>query len=487
MRKGLIYNLISNIIFFVSGYVLHFFLGSSMSPAEYGIVGSIITVLDFEYMFLSNGARQSAAREISMRHYEVNDLILKTFAFQGILIAFFFGVNFFGAPIFGHVLNDDSLTFYFRVAAFLVPANGIYVMLLGINDGSQRFGTSALLGSIYPIAKLSAIPLILFIFHDSSVLGVEIGFLFALLSTTMIGALILIHHRKTPNVAVSAERISFIAVAKHTLSFSFFFIIVSLVLSIDTLIVKALLEPASYAGFYTGAVNFGKLSYSLMSAFATIILPVVSQHLGEKDTSGALQKIQENLLLAVAFILPITLTISATSVPLLSAFYKPEYAVASPALSMLSVSNFFMGLIVLFNMVLSAYEGTHFSDALSIISLIIVIPAFVIAVKTGGITAISATSMICTGIGTVVSYWRIRTHIGQIIIQRTIYALGVNAAYFACVAAFSHLVPANLMVLALTYISAYTGYIGVLFLCRIITVPTLRTQQTIGHDTNDRH
>lgn len=472
MRKGLLYNLISNVIFFASGYALHFFLGSSMSPAEYGIVGSIITVLDFEYMFLSNGARQSAAREISSKRYDIKDLILKTFAFQAILIGFFFCVNFFGAPVFGHALNDDSLTFYFRVAAFLVPANGIYVMLLGINDGLQRFGTSALLGGIYPIAKLSAIPLIIFVFRDNPVLGVEIGFLLALLSTTGVGAVLLLTQRR-PQIDQNhvTETIPFRVVAKHTLSFSFFFIIVSLVLSVDTLIVKATIAPASYAGFYTGAVNFGKLSYSLMSAFATIILPVVSQRIGEKDMSGALSKIQENLLLAVAFILPITLAISATSAPLLSAFYKPEYAAAAPALSMLSLSNFFMGLIVLFNMVLSAYENTHFSDALSIISLIIVVPAFIIAAKTGGITALAATSMVCTFTGAAVSYWRILTKIGQVILPKTVYAFALNIVYCLVNVIIARLIPANLIVLALVYVISYAGYVAMLLLCKIIHIP----------------
>ena len=144
MRRGLVLNLISNVMFFVSGYVLHYFLGNSMPPAAYGVVGTIITVLDFEYMFVSNGARQSLASQISRHKYDIADVIGKTIAFQLLVIAVFFCINFFGAPLFGIVLNDASLDFYFRVAAFLVIANGLQVILLGINDGLQRFGTSAL-------------------------------------------------------------------------------------------------------------------------------------------------------------------------------------------------------------------------------------------------------------------------------------------------------------------------------------------------------
>ena len=300
MRRGLIYSLSSNVIFFVSGYVLHFFLGNTMSAINYGVVGTIITVLDFEYMFLSNGARQSLSKEISMKRYSTLSVIAKTIAFQLIVIAFFFVINFFGAPIFGYVLNDSSLDFYFRVAAFLVPANGFFVILLGINDGLRQFGISALLGVIYPIAKLSAVPLVVFPFRDKPVVGVEIGFLLALLVSIVIGIIMLVATKGRIKTK-SAGPIAFSTVAKNTLSFSFFFIVVSLVLSVDTLVVKSVVRPARMAGYYTGAVNFGKIAYYLMSAFVTVILPVVSHLVGEGKKDKAVTKAREITIVSLAF------------------------------------------------------------------------------------------------------------------------------------------------------------------------------------------
>ena len=72
MRRGLMLNLISNVMFFISGYALHYFLGNSMLPTAYGVVGTILTVLDFEYMFVSNGARQSLAGMISCNQYDID-------------------------------------------------------------------------------------------------------------------------------------------------------------------------------------------------------------------------------------------------------------------------------------------------------------------------------------------------------------------------------------------------------------------------------
>ena len=485
MRRGLVLNLISNIVFFVSGYALHFFLGNTMPPAAYGVVGTIVTVLDFEYMFISNGARQSVASEISRRRYDFRDVVGKTLAFQLIVVAFFFCVNFLGAPLFGIVLNDASLDRYFRVAAFLVVVNGLQTVLLGVNDGLQRFGTSALLSTFYPIAKLGVIPLIILVFRDDPVIGVEIGFLLAVVVTILFGCALLFARRgelreqrtlqaldggrRTP------EHIPFRYVATHTLSFSFFFIMVSLVLSVDTLIVKAVVEPASMAGYYTGAMNFGKIAYYLLQAFSTIILPVVAKLVGEGRRDGAVSRTADLLLVAFVFILPICTVVSASSADLLAAFYGPSFDVASTALSCLSFSNFFMGITVILNMVLNSFGSSRFSDVLSIVSLAVVIPVFIVAVRAFGITGIAAASVTCTGLALLVTFLRVRQKVGSVMLRRTWIVLGANVVLWLIVRiGFEHLGGVNLLALAALYAFIYAAYLAALFAVKVITLGQLK-------------
>ena len=502
MRRGLVLNLISNIVFFVSGYALHFFLGNTMPPAAYGVVGTIITVLDFEYMFVSNGARQSVASEISRRRYDFRDVVGKTLAFQLIVVAFFFCVNFLGAPLFGIVLNDASLDRYFRVAAFLVVVNGLQTVLLGVNDGLQRFGTSALLSTFYPIAKLGVIPLIILVFRDDPVIGVEIGFLLAVVLTILLGCVLLFARRgELPEQqelrgqrtlrALDAgqrtpERIPFRYVATHTLSFSFFFIMVSLVLSVDTLIVKAVVEPASMAGYYTGAMNFGKIAYYLLQAFSTIILPVVAKLVGEGRRDEAVSRTAGLLLVAFVFILPICVVVSASSADLLAAFYGPSFDVASTALSCLSLSNFFMGITVILNMVLNSFGSSRFSDVLSIVSLVVVIPVFIVAARTFGITGIAVASVTCTGLAMLVTFLRVRQKVGRVMLRRTWIVLGANVAlwvvvrlgftYFSGIAAGTGATDKGLelLVLAALYALIYVAYLAALFAAKVITTSQLK-------------
>ncbi|WP_190973575.1 MATE family efflux transporter [Bifidobacterium callitrichos] len=492
MRRGLLLNLISNIVFFVSGYALHFFLGNTMPPAAYGVVGTIITVLDFEYMFVSNGARQSVASEISRRRYAFRDVVGKTLAFQMIVVAFFFCVNFLGAPLFGIVLNDALLDRYFRIAAFLVVVNGLQTVLLGVNDGLQRFGTSALLSTFYPISKLGVIPLIIFVFRSDPVIGVEIGFLLAVVLTILLGCALLFARRgelrelqALDGDRRASERIPFRYVATHTLSFSFFFIMVSLVLSVDTLIVKAVVEPASMAGYYTGAMNFGKIAYYLLQAFSTIILPVVAKLVGEGRRDEAVSRTADLLLVAFVFILPICAVVSASSSDLLAAFYGPSFDVAAPALSCLAFSNFFMGITVILNMVLNSFGSSRFSDVLSIVSLVVVIPVFIIAARMFGITGIAVASVTCTGLAMLVTFLRVRQKVGHVMLRRTWIVFGANVALWLVVRlGFTYFGGAlgtgaagkgfELLALAAAYAFIYVAYLVVLFAAKVITVNQLR-------------
>lgn len=475
MRRGLMLNLVSNIVFFVAGYVIHFFLGHTMPAASYGIVGTVMTVLDFEYMFLSNGARQSLAKEISMKRYAIGDVIRKTIAFQLILALAFFSLNFFGAPLLAAALNDVSLTRYFQIAAFLVPANSLFVLLLGITDGIQRFTTSATLNTIYPIAKLMVIPLILFVFADDPVAGMEVGYLLALLLCIVLGCISLFQHRDLLR-REGGETIRFRNVATSMLSFSVFFIMASLVLSFDTLAVKSTVEPASMTGYYTGAVNFGKLSYYLMTAFFTMILPLVAKAVGEHDIAGAVRQVKDFLVLIMALILPIPVVISASSGTLLSVFYQPEYSAAAPALSCLSMSSFFMGMTVLLNMVYTNFASNRFSDILSIASLVIVIPLFVITAKFGGITAIATCSMTCTAITMLISLVAVMRKTGNIVTRRMMVAIIANVLLFAVTTLLFAWMPtiANLFVLAAVYAALYFVFVGIMLALRAVTLPRMR-------------
>ncbi|WP_163196262.1 lipopolysaccharide biosynthesis protein [Bifidobacterium platyrrhinorum] len=475
MSRGLALNLIGNVAFFVAGYAIHWFLGGFASPADYGVVGTIITVLDFEYLFVSNGARQSLARNIASRRHDGRAVIARVCTVQAAVVAVFFLVDFAGAPLFSGLFGGD-LERYFRYAAFLVPANGLYVVMLGVNDGLQRFAGSAFLSTFYPIVKLGTIPLIILAFPHDPVIGLEAGYCTAMVLTILVGLATLapawtsLPRGDTPFTWRDA--------AHGTLSFSLFFIMASLVLSADTLVVKAEL-PDRMAGYYTGAMNFGKTTYYLLQAFAVIILPVVSRLLAAGRRDKAIGKARGLLLLAFTLVAPMAVTISATAADLLSAFYSPEYAAAAPALACLAFSGFFMGVTVVLNMTLNAERDTRFSDVLSLVSLATVVPLFAVAARLGGITAVAAASMTATFIAMGVSYIETRRRFGDVMSRRAWLAVACDAALWAAAATAGRFVHVDgFLPLMAVYMVVYLAFVALLVATRILDIRRLRAMMS---------
>ena len=473
MSRGLLFNLVSNIAFFVAGYAIHWFLGGFASPADYGIVGTVITVLDFEYLFVSNGARQALSRNIASHRWDGRQVIARTLVVQAAIVAVFFLLDFAGAPLFGFMLGDDTLERYFRYAAFLVPANGLYVVMLGINDGLQRFGRSAFLSTFYPIVKLGTIPLIILVFPHEPVIGVEVGYCAAMVLTILVGLVML-----APAWALLPEggaSFPWRDAAHGTLAFSLFFIMASLVLSADTLVVKAEL-PDRMAGYYTGAMNFGKTTYYLLQAFAVIILPVVARLVAAGARGEALRKARGLFLLAFALVAPMAVAISATAADLLAAFYSPAYATAAPALSCLAFSSFFMGVTVILNMTLNAERDTRFSDMLSLVSLPVVVGVFVVAARLGGITAVAASSMACTFTVMVVSYIETRRRFGDVMSGKAWAAIGCDALLWCVMAVAGRMFDVtNFVALMAIYAAVYAAFAAMLARVGILDVKEIKS------------
>ena len=99
MYLGIILHLCSKLSFVVGSYTMHFFLGRYLPEAEYGVVGTIITIMNFEYIFFTDGVRQGMAKAISMNQYEERDLIRTGLLFQTAIVLIFFGGTYLGAPL----------------------------------------------------------------------------------------------------------------------------------------------------------------------------------------------------------------------------------------------------------------------------------------------------------------------------------------------------------------------------------------------------
>lgn len=474
MYKGLIFHTLAKIVFVLSGYVMHYFLGIKLTPYEYGVVGSLTTILDFEYLFLNNGVRQAISKGISQNKYSIKDLFLKGFFFQIIIIAILCAFNLLLAEPMGSILNDEAMSFYIRMAALLIPFNGIYFVILGVINGLSKFKTEAILSTIYPLLKLSVIPLVLFVFSDA-VLGTEMGYFTAVFGVCVLSVAALFVYRSGMKNGIEnkIEKVEFI---KEATNFSLFFIVVSILLSVDTLILKAVESNGDMVGYYTGAVTFGKVSYYLLSAFYIVLLPTISKNYEHNEMDKAKKTISDMLLIICTFILPIATILSATSRSLLVSFYQPDYARADMALSLLVFNNFFVGMIVVLNMIISSTKKKSFSSILSIVLVAIQTPLCYVLAKEYSLTGAAFSGFVCSICAMLVSGVVVKKIFGTYIGRKHIMCILFNVVLYGlikCIPWFNNV--QNLLVMIVIYFVLYCFVLLVLRGIKVFSVKEIIT------------
>lgn len=472
MYIGLILNIISNLAFILSSYIMHYFLGNAMSPSQYGVMGTIITILDLEYLFLNNGIRQTLSGEISGKRYDSIDLIKKSLLIQFLMVGIITIINVAGAGIIAGMLSDESLIRYIRYAAVIVPANGLYVITLGINEGLHQFKESAFAGIIYAFSKLSVIIYVMFVINDA-IIGTEIGFLTALFLGTSASAISIFKGRKKL-VYKTGRYISIKQYIKQAMNFSIFFIVVSVIMSIDTLIVKGKIADDDMAGFYTGAVNFAKVSYFILSAFVAIIIPIIKKSYLTDGIKKVNEIVTSFLKIILCFVLPITIIISATSDILLQSFYGNEYIAAASVLQMLAFAHFFTGIMAMLNIVISTIEEKYFSSFLAVAIVMLDISLCIILTGTYGINGAAFGGFISTFVGMTISYYHSQNLLDHTLSMQSLIIICSNIILLVTLKCISKLVTINnIFETILFYAIIYIIFILILIIIKVIDIKEL--------------
>ena len=430
MYIGIILHLLSKISFVVGSYTMHFFLGRYLPEAEYGIVGPVITLMNFEYIFFTDGVRQGMAKAISMERYEEKDLIRTGLLFQTGIVLFFFIGTYGGAPVIARLLGDRALTPYIRNVALLLPFTGLYSLMLGILNGHKDFRAEAGTSILYPLLKLSVIPAVCIVFTDP-ILGTQMGFLFAAVVISAISALRVWKIRLS--FYDTYEQMDRSEYVKTAASYLLLFGASTFMMNLDTLILKRVSGDNEAVGYYTGVANFAKIPYYLLTAFYTVVLPIVTGNYMQGKIEEAREKIADVLGLVLGLILPIVTIVSAASGHILALFYRPSYRRGENALALLIFAIAFLGMTLIFSMILSAADRKKLLAWLSVGMLASQALLCVVFTQRWSLTGTAAATLLVTAVGMFVCGAAVRRIFGSFWQKKHTLLLAVNMAVYAVI------------------------------------------------------
>lgn len=471
MGIGLIMHIVAKIVFVLVGYGIHMYLGKALSPTVYGSIGVVLSIININYNFLSNGARQAASHLIATNKYDNKDILKKSYLYQ-LLIAFGLSIiNFFGADFFAKILNGAELANYIKMTAFMIPFTAMYFMSVGILNGYKFLALEAITVTVYPLVRLSIIPFVAFIFQDS-ILGTIAGFFVAAIIGCVLGTFFLIRNVKFSNQ--KKELIRNKAYLKQIIEFLSFFLCITIILNLDMLFVNALVVDGNEVGFYTGATNFSKVSYYLLSAIYLVALPVVTSAYSKKDMNTCRDSINRLLMLIMAFILPIVSIAGPICGNLMEVFYTAGYRQASMPTELLMVSQFFLGLFVVLNILICSAQSKTFSTKLGIIVVIIDAALCYLLIPQISILGASMASLIANIVGVIFAWKKLHSIFGAVWDKRLTKILFANLITFCLMTLFNfYWSSSNFFVVVAVCVVAYGIFGTVLILTKTVPISVI--------------
>lgn len=367
MKIGFILQLLSKFAFAVSAVILHVYLGRILTVNSYGIVGIILNLININYLFVSNGVRQSVSIFVSRQVYSWTDLVRKSAAFQLGIGGLLFVANYYGSWVIASLLGDHSLEQYIRQTAFIIPITAVHFLCIGVLNGEQRFGAESGMTILYSVMRLLCIPLLLLFPSFDKLTLVIIGLIFAVLASSLLGSALVLKSPVRPKVAA---QITFDELVRKSFALIFFYAGITLLMNVDTILLKRITNDDQAVGFYTAASSFSKIIYFISVALISVITPVISKayHGGDKFAAKAL--FLKGIDFFMLILAPVFIIIAASGRHLFAILYSKSYAASGGAFAVLVPAIFLLSLAVYLNTVVHAVSTVK-NNSMSIFLLVI--------------------------------------------------------------------------------------------------------------------
>jgi O-antigen/teichoic acid export membrane protein len=476
LAKPLFLLTLAEILFNISGYVIHAVAGRVLGPAEYGRYGLVVTLTTTVIILIGNGIPTAMSRSLS-EYFEKDPGMVGIIKRAGARIQFFLigGVTilfFLLAPLIATLLGDASLTPLFRFSSPIIPAFAASSFYFYYFTGIHLFHYQAILKMARSVLRIVVTVTFVVLYK---IYGAIAGYILVPFLTFLLG---IFFDRKTSAPFKDAERNQEARIFpwKDLLAsawpITIFLLFYEIFISIDLYLVKALLRDDVQTGLYNAALTLGRLPHYLFYALSIVLLPALAKLKSDGDPEKIARLISHSLRYAGILLLPLFILLFAYAEPTLTLFFGSKYTDATEAFQILA---FGLSFLTVFYVVCSgligigrarfamwmAIAGTAMNTALNFA----LVPSFGII---GSAWSTTISSTLITLATLLVMQYSIRTPLN---IPQSAKVLGAGILLFFATKLFPatslyFLIPATLLGL---------GYLALLFWLRVLTREDLGT------------
>jgi O-antigen/teichoic acid export membrane protein len=363
---------ISELVFNISGYIIHALMGRILDPAGYGQFSIIITFTTMMVILVGRGIPISTSKYLGevITDRENNYYKIKKSAFfvQIMVILFVTIIYFFLAPVFAILLRDPSLTNLFRISSLIIPAFALASFYTYYFTGIKAFKIQSFLKIWRSVLKVFLIVGLGFLYK---VKGAIVGQALAPFVVFLTGYFIdPFSKSKLKNKKSFKESPIDFKLSKKLSKFAgpivVFMLFYEFMLSMNLYFVKALMGSDELTGIYSAASTVSRIPYYLFFFMTIILLPKISELIANKKKEQT-QKLLSNAFKYLFLILvPTTLLLSLFSESAIRFFYGSRYTSAGSIMSILIFGFSFLTIFYIITFVLNGSGKNRFPVATAI-------------------------------------------------------------------------------------------------------------------------
>ncbi len=328
-------------------------------PVLFGRFRVVSALLNVVTMVVITATVQSVSRLASEHAADLgrvrrSALVLQAMLFGPVFLALFAGAGLLATGLLG----DERLALPIRVASIVVLAYTFYAALVGLFNGTRRFGYQAGLDITFSTLKTG---LMIAVVVVTGSVAWSFG-AFAIAAVAIL-AVALVLARRTLWVAPRDPSLALAPLLRYLLPLSGYALVLNLLLQADVIGLKAALGQATgvaadaasaTAGIYGAAKNVALLPYQAVISLTFIVFPLVSAASSAGDTVGAGGTASGAMRLASILSWGAVAVLGAAPAQILGMLFGSAYAQGAPVLLMLLVAGALMALMFVGNAIVAS-------------------------------------------------------------------------------------------------------------------------------------
>ena len=404
---------LSEILFNLSGYIIHAVAGRELGPSDYGRYSIIITLTTVIVVLIGNGVPTAMSRYLS-EAFEKNPALVPSIRKQGIKLQFLLmlgvtAIFFLCAPLIAWALNDPTLTPLFRLSSLIIPAFAAASFYFSYFTGLHLFHYQSILKSFRSVVR---IVLIVGLILAYGLKGAIIGYILAPMITFLLGLYYdkKVYAKEFAHIETHRE-FPYQKLLNYAWPITLFMLFYEIFISADLYIIKTLLRDDTATGIYNAALTIGRIPYYLFYALAIFLLPALAKIKSEKNKARLSNVMTSALRWSGIILVPTCILISIYAKPLTKLFFGNDYLAAAPLLSILV---FGLGLMTVFYLICSALNGigqAKLSTYLAVVGTVCSIALNYYCIQHFGLIGAAYATTLSAFITTLVTFFIFQRHI----------------------------------------------------------------------------